>query len=106
MISGNVREAKAQLSKLLDLLEEGEDIVILGNGRPVAQLVRALTQVKPRFGAMRGEISWLDGWDKALTGSKSKLLAGPFLRMRSATSPALPLTNAPRFPDNREIIPE
>ncbi len=54
----SVHEAKTQLSKLLDLLEEGEDIVILRRGRPVAQLIRAQASAKPQFGAMRGEISW------------------------------------------------
>ncbi len=68
----SVHEAKTQLSKLLDLLEEGEDIVILRHGRPVAQLVRAQASVKPRFGAMRGEISWKKGWDKALTPKKAE----------------------------------
>ena len=68
----SVHEAKTQLSKLLDLLEEGEDIVILRHGRPVAQLVRAQASVKPQFGAMRGEISWQKGWEKALTPKQAE----------------------------------
>lgn len=68
----SVHGAKTQLSKLLDLLEEGEDIVILRHGRPVAQLVRAKASVKPQFGAMRGEISWKEGWDKALTPKQTE----------------------------------
>lgn len=68
----SVHEAKTQLSKLLDLLEEGEDIVILRHGRPVAQLVRAQASAKPQFGAMRGEISWKKGWEKALTPKESE----------------------------------
>ena len=64
----SVYEAKTQLSKLLDLLEEGEDIVILRHGRPVAQLVRAQASATPQFGAMRGEISWKKGWDKFWEG--------------------------------------
>jgi prevent-host-death family protein len=54
----SVHEAKTQLSKLLDLLEEGEEIIIQRHGRPVAHLVRAQAASKPQFGAMRGEISW------------------------------------------------
>ena len=34
-----VHGAKTQLSKLLDLVEDGETIVIVRHGRPVAQLV-------------------------------------------------------------------
>ncbi len=35
----NVHEAKTQLSKLLELTEQGEEITIARNGRPVARLV-------------------------------------------------------------------
>jgi prevent-host-death family protein len=63
----SVHEAKTQLSKLLDLLEEGEEVVIARHGRPVARLVRANSAAKPRLGAMRGEISWEEGWERAMT---------------------------------------
>lgn len=35
----NVHTAKTQLSKLLQLVEDGEEVVIARNGRPVARLV-------------------------------------------------------------------
>jgi prevent-host-death family protein len=35
----NVREARAQISQLLDAVEAGEEIIIQRNGKPVAQLV-------------------------------------------------------------------
>jgi prevent-host-death family protein len=54
----SVHAAKTQLSKLLDLIEEGEEVVIARHGRPVARLVRANSATKPQLGAMRGEISW------------------------------------------------
>jgi prevent-host-death family protein len=63
----SVHEAKTQLSKLLDLLEQGEDIVILRHGKPVAHLVRAKSAAKPQFGAMRGEIEWQEGWEQPMT---------------------------------------
>jgi prevent-host-death family protein len=66
-----VHEAKTQLSKLLDLLEEGEDIVILRHGKPVAQ-VRTRASAKPQFGATRGEIAWQEGWEKALTPKQAE----------------------------------
>jgi len=63
----SVHEAKTQLSKLLDLLEQGEDIVILRHGKPVAHLVRAKSAAKPQFGTMRGEIEWQEGWERPMT---------------------------------------
>jgi prevent-host-death family protein len=62
----SVHQAKTQFSKLLDLLEEGEEVLIERHGRPVARLVRANSAAKPQLGAMQGEISWKEGWDRAL----------------------------------------
>jgi prevent-host-death family protein len=67
----NVHEAKTQFSKLLDLLEEGEDVLIERHGHPVARLVRANSVAKPQLGAMKGEISWQEGWDRALTSEEA-----------------------------------
>jgi antitoxin (DNA-binding transcriptional repressor) of toxin-antitoxin stability system len=44
----NVHEAKTQLSRLLQEVEEGEEIVIARNGEPVAKLVRHVPEPKPR----------------------------------------------------------
>ena len=62
-----VHEAKTQFSKLLDLVEQGEEVVIVRHGRPVAELVRSRAQAKPVFGSMRGEISWREGWERPLS---------------------------------------
>lgn len=67
----SVHEAKTQLSRLLDLLEQGEDITILRHGRPVARLVRAKAAGKPQLGAMRGEISWKEGWERAMSDEEA-----------------------------------
>jgi len=37
----NVHEAKSQLSRLLELVEEGETVIIAWHGEPVAELVPA-----------------------------------------------------------------
>jgi prevent-host-death family protein len=50
----NVHEAKTHLSKLLDRVEHGEEIVIARNGKPVAQLVAP----RPRAGRRRGYGVW------------------------------------------------
>lgn len=67
----SVHAAKTQLSKLLDLLEEGEEVVIARHGRPVARLVRANSTAKPKIGAMRGEITWQEGWERALSAEEA-----------------------------------
>lgn len=40
MTQVNVQEAKTQLSRLLGLVEAGEEVVIARYGKPVAKLVR------------------------------------------------------------------
>lgn len=60
----SVHGAKTQLSKLLDLVEDGEAIVIVRHGRPVAQLVPVHTRRASPLGAMRGEFSMTSGWER------------------------------------------
>jgi prevent-host-death family protein len=43
-----VHEAKTQLSRLLQEVENGEEIVIARNGEPVARLVPHVEERKPR----------------------------------------------------------
>lgn len=55
----NVYEAKTHLSKLLERVEAGEEIVIARNGRPIAQLVPVQRDRPPRVpGSLRGKI-WI-----------------------------------------------
>lgn len=56
--SVNVHQAKTHLSRLLDRVEAGEEIVVARNGRPVARLVpyRA-ARVARKLGQWRGQ-----GW--------------------------------------------
>jgi len=68
----NVRQARTQLSRLLDLLEEREEIIILCHGRPVARLVRPRSLGKPQLGAMRGEIAWKEGWECPLSPGEAE----------------------------------
>ena len=60
----NVYEAKTQLSKLLERVEAGEEIVIARHGKPVARLVpeqRKLT-AKRRLGTFPGRIEYTGDW--------------------------------------------
>jgi prevent-host-death family protein len=61
----NVHEAKSQLSRLLQQVEGGEEIVIARNGKPVARLVRHVEQRTPREpGWAKGRIEILEGFDE------------------------------------------
>jgi prevent-host-death family protein len=51
----NVHEAKSQLSRLLELVEEGETVIIARHGRPVAELVPAQQKTGFPFGVAREE---------------------------------------------------
>lgn len=50
-----MHEAKSQLSRLLELVEEGETVVIARHGEPVAQLVPARRTTGFPFGIAREE---------------------------------------------------
>jgi prevent-host-death family protein len=67
----SVHGAKTQLSKLLDLVEDGEQVVIERHGRPVARLVAVRQRRGSVLGAMRGEFEMADGWEQALTNEEA-----------------------------------
>jgi prevent-host-death family protein len=64
----NVHEAKTHLSRLLEEVEAGEDVVIARNGRPVARVVPFRTGGKRQPGAWRGKVHIQDDFDE-LPGS-------------------------------------
>ena len=60
----NVHEAKTHLSRLLEEVAAGEEIVIGKAGKPVAKLVPYKAKNEPRKpGALKGEIWLADDWD-------------------------------------------
>jgi prevent-host-death family protein len=65
MVRVGMHEAKTQLSKLVELAEQGEEVVIQRSGRPVARLVamEARRPVAEAFGSMRGEIELAEDFD-------------------------------------------
>ena len=72
----NVHEAKSQLSRLLALVEQGEEVTIMRDGEPVADLVRHRRRSPKRIlGAMAGTIGFTEGWEAPLTDEQ----AGRFL---------------------------
>lgn len=63
----SVHEAKTQLSRLLDLIQDGEEVVIHRHGKPVARLVATAPSAKCPFGAMEGEFELPENWDRPLS---------------------------------------
>jgi len=59
----NIHEAKTNLSKLIVLLERGEDIVIAKAGNPVAKLVSYFPSKKRVPNSLRGKIVLQKGFD-------------------------------------------
>lgn len=60
----NVYDAKTHLSRLLDQVAAGEEVVIARSGRPVARLVPyARPSASRRPGAWRGRVTFADDFD-------------------------------------------
>ena len=62
----NVHEAKTQLSKLLDRVAKGENVVIAKAGKPVARLVPFATGGKRVLGIERGRVRIAKSFDAPL----------------------------------------
>jgi prevent-host-death family protein len=63
----NVHEAKTHLSRLLDQVSQGEEVIIAKAGRPVARLIAATERPKERKpGSARGTIFYSEDFDAPL----------------------------------------
>jgi prevent-host-death family protein len=61
----NVHEAKTQLSRLLERVERGEEIVIARAGKPVAKLIPYTAAKEPRKpGGWEGKVWIADDFDE------------------------------------------
>jgi antitoxin (DNA-binding transcriptional repressor) of toxin-antitoxin stability system len=68
----NVHEAKSNLSRLLALVEKGEEVTIMRGGEPVADLVRHRRKAGRRaLGVLAGTISLPEGWDAPMTSEQA-----------------------------------
>ncbi len=62
--SVNIHEAKTHLSRLVERVEAGEEVVIARAGRPVARLVPFRARTNPRTpGAWRGRVRLASDFD-------------------------------------------
>jgi prevent-host-death family protein len=73
----NIHEAKTQLSKLIERVLAGEEIVIAKAGKPVAKLVAAAAAKKPRRpGLLKGKIKFDESFFEPLPDEELKRWEG------------------------------
>ena len=74
----NIHEAKTHLSKLIERVSSGEEIVIGKAGKPVAKLIPYAEKKKPRkAGAWKGKVWLAPDWDSDETNEEiAKLFYG------------------------------
>ena len=71
----NTHEAKTHLSRLLERVAAGEEIVIGRAGKPVAKLVPYSEPTQPRqFGAWKGKVWLAPDWDSEETNKEIEQL--------------------------------
>ena len=66
MVITNISDAKASLSKLIELVLQGQEVIIGKAGKPVAKIVPYTEDTSPRqlgVGAWRGKIWVADDFD-------------------------------------------
>jgi prevent-host-death family protein len=70
----SIQQAKSQLSRLLQLVEEGETVVIARHGQPVAELVPVRRKVGFPFGIARQEplVPAGDNWWQPLSDAEAE----------------------------------
>lgn len=65
MITANIHQAKTQLSKLLEQVSHGKEVLIAKAGKPIAKLVAYKEEKKPRkLGQLKGKIFVPDDFDE------------------------------------------
>ncbi len=63
----NIFEAKTQFSRLVELAEKGQDVIIARAGKPVARLTRLEPAKRPiRYGLLKGKLHVADDFDAPL----------------------------------------
>ena len=73
----NMHEAKTHLSRLVERVEAGEEIVLNRAGKPVARLVPVRPATGSRVpGALRGRIRIADDFDAPLPADMAAAFAG------------------------------
>ena len=66
----NIREAKTNLSRLIERALMGDEVIIAKAGKPVVKLVAIQQPRKRVFGGAAGRIVFQEGWDAPLTDAE------------------------------------
>ena len=71
MLQVNIHEAKTNLSKLIQKVVDGEEVIIARGNKPIAKLVE-LDELKPKrkLGSAKGKIKIADDFDAELDDFK------------------------------------
>lgn len=72
----NIHEAKTHLSRLIEEVAAGNEIVIAKNGVPRARLVPLERARKLKFGVLKGKIRYPDDFDAPLPKEVLALFEG------------------------------
>ena len=73
----NVHEAKSNLSRLLQKTAAGEEVIIMRDGEPVAELIPYRERSRKRqLGFAAGEVEMAEGWERPMTGAESDAFLG------------------------------
>lgn len=66
----NIHEAKTNLSRIVERVEHGEEIILSRAGTPVAKVVPIERPTRRAGrGSLRGQLVLADGWDSAETNA-------------------------------------
>ena len=77
MTTMNIHEAKTHLSKLLERVAQGEEVIICRAGKPVARLVRYRAPARRRKGGQwRGLVRIRDDFDDPLPNAIAAAFRG------------------------------
>jgi prevent-host-death family protein len=63
----NIHEAKTHLSRLIEKVQHGEEVIIAKAGKPIAKLVKITPPAKRVLGSGIGTIQFTPGWDAPMT---------------------------------------
>lgn len=74
----NIHAAKTQLSRLIDAVEAGEEVIIARAGKPVARLVAFgnETGTKRRLGGLEGRFTIPDDFDTMMADEIADMFEG------------------------------
>jgi prevent-host-death family protein len=66
----NIHDAKTNLSRIIERVEQGEEIIISRAGKPVAKLVPLVRTVnRTGRGSLRGKLVLAEDWDSEETNN-------------------------------------